>query len=309
MIIIIPSAIYLGIVVKKGIQTADKIHVNISKSSLRKKAVELNTKQPASFLLIGADTRDGGYGNSDTMIIVTLNPKTKTTTMISIPRDTRVKIPGYSKGLNNTPYFKINAANLIGGPKLAITTVEQMFDIPIDYFISMDFKGFSDLVTAVGGIDVNNQHKFSLDGVTLGPGQYHLNGDKALEYVRYRHEDPEGDFGRQGRQREVIQQIVSKAVTPASLSSFNKIFDAIGNNVKSNLTISQLYDLKQGYSVAGKKIVSEKMNSIGETIHGLDYQLILHDERTRVSNLLRQSLDLSPISSTFFPNIDTQLKN
>jgi polyisoprenyl-teichoic acid--peptidoglycan teichoic acid transferase len=109
--------------------------------------------------------------------------------MLSIPRDTRTEIVG--KGTIE----KINHAYAFGNEEMAMKTVENFLDIPIDYYIKVSMEGFKDIVDAVGGITVNNDLDFTQDGYHFPKGQVNLDGKKALAFTRMRHEDPRGDFG------------------------------------------------------------------------------------------------------------------
>lgn len=123
--------------------------------------------------------------------------------IISIPRDSYTEIIG--KGKKD----KINHAYAFGGINMAVKTVENFLDIPIDHYIEVNMEGFKDIVDAVGGIEVNNDMEFKY-GEHFNKGEIHLNGDQALLYSRMRYNDPRGDFGRQMRQRQVIQAVIKK---------------------------------------------------------------------------------------------------
>jgi LCP family protein required for cell wall assembly len=116
------------------------------------------------------------------MLVITVNPEKKTTKILSIPRDTRTKLV-VSINPNKNRLDKINATYTYGAIEMTIDTVENFIDVPIDYYVQVNMEGFRDIVTAVGGIHVDNKYEFELDGITLKTGPQRLNGIKALQYV------------------------------------------------------------------------------------------------------------------------------
>ena len=203
--------------------------------------------KPLTLLLMGVDTGSGSRsdrwaGNSDSMILVTVNPKTKKTTMMSLERDILTKI----KTADGTTQAKLNAAYANGGADLAISTVQKMMNIHIDRSVLINMKGLVQLVDAVGGITVNNTLGFPISieenepeyKAVVEPGEQHINGDQALVYSRMRYQDPEGDYGRQKRQREVIQKVVQKVLSLNSVSHYQAILKAVSNNMQTNVELS-----------------------------------------------------------------------
>ena len=180
----------------------------------------IEATEPLTILLMGVDTgnverTDPWEGNSDSMILLTVNPHTKKTMMLSLERDILTKIQ-YKDG--RIEEEKLNAAYAGGGAELAISTIQKMMNIHIDRYIMVNMRGLQQLVDAVGGITVNNTLGFPIsisdqeefNTISIGVGQQTLNGEEALVYSRMRYQDPEGDYGRQKRQREVIQKVVEK---------------------------------------------------------------------------------------------------
>ncbi|MFY9858173.1 MAG: LCP family protein, partial [Exiguobacterium chiriqhucha] len=179
-------------------ETVTKVNDNLEISPERKQVETIEQKESVSVLLLGIDRRDGEQGRSDSIIVMTLNPTTDEGAMLSIPRDTKTEIVG--KGMND----KINHAYAFGGAEMAMNTVEGLLDIPIDYVVEADMEAFTEVVDALGGITVENSFAFSSDGYNYPIGQVDLNGASALSYARMRYDDPNGDFGRQERQRAVV---------------------------------------------------------------------------------------------------------
>ncbi|KEO83577.1 hypothetical protein EL26_09195 [Tumebacillus flagellatus] len=190
-------------------------------------------KGVVNILFMGVDRRDpNDRPRSDTMLLASINPDTKQVSVFSIMRDTYVDIPGVGKS-------KINAAFADGGPELLIDTVQNFLKIPIHYYVATDFEGFAKIVDAIGGIDVNVPEDFvhADDGIydiNLKKGQQHLNGQQALEYVRFRG-TPRADFDRTERQREVIKLIAEKMKSPGMLVKAPQILKTIEPYTQSNL--------------------------------------------------------------------------
>ena len=189
----------------------------------------IKATEPLTVLLMGVDTGDEGRsdpwaGQSDTMIVMTLNPKTHTTTMVSLERDMLTDI--IDKNGKTLDTAKLNAAYANGGAVNAVSTIQQQIGLDIDKYALINMNGLKELVDAVGGVDVNNTlgETISIEETepdykaTIEPGKQHINGDQALVYSRMRHQDPEGDIGRQARQREVIEQLVGKILSLNSIS-------------------------------------------------------------------------------------------
>jgi polyisoprenyl-teichoic acid--peptidoglycan teichoic acid transferase len=274
-------------------KTVSKMNEDIDrpKSEKREEEVKFDKKHPFSVLLLGVDERAGDSGRSDTMIVLTVNPHEKTTKMLSIPRDTRVEIVG--KGFQD----KINHAYAFGGIEMSMATVEEFLDIPIDYYAKINMDGFQDIVNAVGGVTVNNKFAFSEGGYTFNDGNISLNGKEALVYARMRKQDPRGDFGRQERQRQVIQAVLKEGAKVSSLWNYGDIFGAIGENVKTNLTLDEMVDIQKNYKSATKDISQSQIAGSGAMISNgsqdIYYYIVPEEERTKVQEQLKDHLDLN----------------
>ncbi|WP_424348590.1 LCP family protein [Latilactobacillus sp. 5-91] len=264
---------------------ADKIN----KSEAASKAIK--NKKAFSILLLGVDTGAEGRidkGNSDTMIVATVNPKKEQVKLVSIPRDTLAELQG-TKTFNMQ---KINAAYNVGGSKMAKKTVEKMFDVPIDYYVTINMGALSKIVDAVGGVDVNVPFSFKSNGSTFTKGKMHLNGKKALDYSRMRYEDPDGDYGRQKRQRQVITSLVGSAISFKSLTNFESILKTLEDSVATDLSFDDMVAMQSNYRSTAKNITSDYLKGRNATIEGSSYQVPTTSEIQRVSDVLRTSLGL-----------------
>jgi polyisoprenyl-teichoic acid--peptidoglycan teichoic acid transferase len=262
--------------------------IDRDKSSKRTKEVEFSDQVPFSVLLLGVDERKNDKGRSDSMIVLTVNPEVKSVKMISIPRDTLTEIVGH--GTKD----KINHAYAFGGVEMAMDTVEEMLDIPIDYYVQINMEGFSDIVNAVGGVTVNNDLSFNYQGYSFPEGELQLNGKEALAFSRMRYEDPRGDFGRQLRQREVIQAVIREGASVSSLWKFDDIFAALGSNVKTNLKFEEMVDIQKHYKAASNDIEQIQIkNGSGTKIDGIYYYVIPEEELNSIQSTLKEHLELS----------------
>jgi polyisoprenyl-teichoic acid--peptidoglycan teichoic acid transferase len=256
------------------------------KSEKREETITLKEREPFSVLMLGVDERKGDKGRSDTMIVLTVNPDLKSVKMLSIPRDTRTDIIGH--GTED----KINHAYAFGDVEMAIDTVEDFLDIPIDYYIKMNMAGFKDIVDAVNGIDVTNETDFNMGKFHFNEGSIHLNGSEALSYVRMRKNDPNGDFGRQQRQRQVIQGVINKGASFSSLTRFDDIFAALGKNVKTDITFNEMMDIQKNYKDTRNNIQQLTIEGDGQYFGDIWYLIVPDDERQRVQGELKGHLGL-----------------
>jgi len=294
VLLLIGAGIYGYFIYYNVKKTAEMMHEPIERSTSKKrpKPVSLEKQNPISILLIGVDERKGDRGRSDTLVVLTVNPNKKSVEMVSIPRDTRTEIIG--KGFQD----KINHAYAFGGVEMTMATVENFLDIPIDYYIKVNMEGFKDIVDAVGGVTVDNSFSFTYEGVTFPKGEIALDGDKALKYSRMRYDDPRGDFGRQDRQKQIIEGVIEKGASVNSLANLDDILGALGKNVKTNMTFKQMKNIQANYKEARHNIEKLHLKGNGTKINGVYYLVIPEEERLTISNKLREHLEITDISST-----------
>ena len=267
-------------------KSMDKTYETVERS--KKSQVNLNNKEPFSVLLLGIDTGDDGrveQGRSDTTIVATVNPRDKQTTLVSLARDTYVDIPGQGK------QDKLNHAYAFGGASLAMDTVENYLNIPINHYVSINMAGLKELVNAVGGIEVNNNLTFSQDGYDFTIGKISLDGEQALSYSRMRYEDPNGDYGRQERQRKVIEGIVQKVLSLNSVSNYQEILTAVSDNMKTDLSFDDMKKIALDYRSAFGKVKQDELQGTGFMQDGVSYQRVDEQELTRVQQELKNQLN------------------
>ena len=275
-------------------KTESTIHQKVETVNLREK--EIKDNDSFSVLLLGID--NGAYGRgtevgrSDTMLVVTVNEKLGKTTIVSIPRDSYTEIVGY--GTND----KINHAYAFGQEKMSINSVQNMLNIPIDYYVTVDMGGLMGLVDAVGGLEITPVLTFTYEGESFTEGEdRHVDGEAALRYARMRYDDPEGDMGRQKRQQYVIQKLVEKLLNITSVTRYEEILKTLENSVRTNFTLDKLLSIKNNYPKALKNFESDTISGAGTMIGGIYYFVVPEEEKIRISNVLRENLELEKVDT------------
>ncbi|HFU4376431.1 TPA: LCP family protein [Streptococcus suis] len=270
----------------------------------------IDATEPLAILLMGVDmdqaTRGGAWeeGRSDSMILVTVNPKTKETTMMSLTRDIMVEI-AEANGESTGTVEKLNHSYSYGQAPMAIATIEKMMDIDIDRYIEINMDGLVELVDAVGGIEVNNTLGFPISISEYEPaytaivptGKRLVNGDQALVYARMRYDDPEGDIGRQRRQREVITAIIKKLLQLDGFTQYKKILTAISNNMRTDIEISTAtIPSLLGYKDSIRNLHSYQLRGIDQLVEEVYYQLPPTQHLLEMQNVLKTSIGLDEVT-------------
>lgn len=255
------------------------------------------TLQPFSMMLIGTDSRKGERARSDTLLIATINPITQQAQLISIPRDTYIKIPG--KGFD-----KVNHATAFGGPALLKKTLEDYLSIKIDRYATIDFDGFRKIIDELGGVEVTVKKRMKYtdpsDGtnIDLYPGKQILNGKQALDYARYRKSDvghEDSDYERIARQQEIIRALANKGGSMDAFLKAFKLMEILGKHIKTDLTQNEISSLLVTYYDPKKNHITT------ETIRGRDeriwnhstlgwYYLVSSGERERIQEKIKKVL-------------------
>lgn len=238
---VVGYGVYLQQKTSKAADRAYEALDDRTKSALRDNAVE-PLKDNVSILFIGVDEsdlrKDDGNPRSDALVVATLNNKNKTVKLLSIPRDSYVYDP------NRERKDKINHAHAFNGTKGAIDAVENLLEIPIDFYVTMNFNAFIDIVDAVGGIDVEVPYDhIELDEndqrtIELEKGQQHLDGRHALALARTRKLDSDVERGK--RQQMILQAIAKEAFSIKSITKYGDVIDAVGDNMKTNMTFDEM---------------------------------------------------------------------
>ncbi|HLS60924.1 MAG TPA: LCP family protein [Virgibacillus sp.] len=238
------------------------------KSELREEMVDPKYDN-VSVLIMGVDENDhredDGPTRTDTLILATLNKDDKSVKMHSIPRDSYVYVPeiGYET--------KINHAHSNGGTQTTIDTVENLLEIPVDYYVKLNFHAFVDVIDAIDGIEVDVPYEFKesdsmdkRDSIHLQKGHQTVNGEEALALARTRKLD--NDIERGKRQLDIIKSVINKSVSVSSVMKIDNIIDAVGENMTTNMTFSEMKSFIS-YGTSGMDLDVESY-----TLEGEDYQ-------------------------------------
>lgn len=272
--------------------SVDKTYKASGVKKLRNVDQVLKDKQPVSILLMGTDTGALGRtfaGRTDSMMVVTINPTTNKTTITSLARDTAIKIPGYE----NYGISKINAAYAYGKSKTAITTVQAMLNIPVDFYAIINMGGMEKIIDEVGGVDLKPSLTFSYGGYSFKKGvETHMNGKRALAYSRMRDDDPLGDYGRQTRQRKVIMALLNKSNSITSLLN-QSFISSLSKQTQTDLTFNDLTALATSYRKATANIKTTHLQGTSATINSQSMEVASKAELQRVTNYIRKALGLA----------------
>ena len=193
-----------------------------------------------NILVLGVDERSDDVGRSDTMLVVSVDSQKQDVDVISIPRDTRVKIPGYG-------FDKINHAYGEGKHKLSQRTAEQLLGITIQHYLIIDFNGFKRIIDALGGITIDIEKRMYYEDpydnlvIDLQPGVQTLNGETAIGYVRYR--DEEGDIGRIERQQKFVKAVMQKVAQPSIVARIPVLIRELSSAVRTSMSTTEMINL------------------------------------------------------------------
>ncbi|MHC9537677.1 LCP family glycopolymer transferase [Dellaglioa sp. BT-FLS60] len=282
-----------GMMAKIYLDAKDVVDNTYQKAEVKSKrttgAVSLKKEAPFSVLILGVDTGEDNrtdQGRSDTMMVATINPKTKTTTLTSLPRDTKIPIAGH--GTEN----KLNAAYAYGDVSLAMDTIQNYLNIPIDYYVEMNMKGLEELTGAVGPITVNNPFTFTAEKYSYEKGEVELTESNVLDFSRMRHSDPNGDYGRQKRQRSVVTALGKNIASVSGVTKYKQILSALESNMKTDLKFSDMKVIATKYRSAIGKIEDVQLQGQSQMINGVSYEVVPTEQVTKVSKMIRKQLEL-----------------
>ena len=193
-----------------------------------------------NIVVMGCDIRKDDVGRSDTLFVVMLDKSNKNAALLSVPRDTRVKVKGHG-------WDKINSAFAYGGHKLTQETVQEFLGIKLHNYVVVDFQGFKDLVDVIGGVDIDVEKRmyyydpYANFEIDLRPGKQHMDGKTAMQYVRYR--DEEGDIGRIRRQQKFIMALYQQIASKNIIAKMPGVSKQIMSMVKTDLSLKEMVEL------------------------------------------------------------------
>ncbi|MEV2907149.1 LCP family protein [Paenibacillus larvae] len=273
---------YAGFLYSKFDQTLNKISGSNGKTA-NAASIPVAT-EPITILLMGIDARgDGETLNSDVIMPFTLNPITKSATLVSVPRDMEITFDGHSRKSNYVfpHYYIVDKEHAF--PKTKEFWSNKL-GIPIDYTVTVDFQGFREAIDVLGGIDVNVKmdmcYQDSTDGtnINLKAGQQHLDGAATLDYVRYRKSNcgtkESTDYDRNLRQQEVLDQLFSKLKSFDMVTKVTDILNVVGDNLETDISPDNLKQLILSYM----NIDRGKINFIGLNGEWVSPFMVIPDE-------------------------------
>jgi len=193
-------------------------------------------------MLLGVDRRADDVGRSDTLMVTAVDLTRQKAALLSVPRDTRVDIEGHG-------FDKINHAYAFGGHKLTQQTLEELLGVQMDHYIIIDTKSFERIIDAIDGVDINVEKRMYYEDpwddnggliIDLYPGQQHMDGRRAIQYVRYR--DGEGDIGRIGRQQKFMKAVLAKLISPEILPHLPQLVQEVGSVLETDMSATELLE-------------------------------------------------------------------
>ncbi|MED3660935.1 LCP family protein [Ureibacillus terrenus] len=289
---------------KKAEHAANQSYEELDRQSSSKRDTKAEAlSDNISILFIGVDDSEvraqgSDHSRSDALMLMTLNRKEKSVKLLSIPRDSYVYIPdvGYED--------KITHAHAFGGTQATIETVEELLDVPVDYYVRMNFNAFIEVVDALGGIDldVNIPYAFyekdenDQYSIYLEPGYHHLNGREALALARTRKHDT--DIARGVRQQDILKAIAKKALSVSSISKYDDVIVAIGDNMKTNLTFDDMKALLAYFSGGMPQIDTLTLQGEGDMSTGIYYYKLDEESLEETKQILQTHLGIIPGKSS-----------
>lgn len=243
-------------------------------------------KSKLNILVAGYDSSINGPPRADTIIVASVNLDTNSIGLLFIPRDTRVQVNGHG-------YDRINASHAYGGISLLKETVEDFLNIKLDYYLETDFQGFAEIIDQIGGLDIHIDkplHYVDKAGglyIDLPAGNVHLNGKKALQYVRYR--GTRGDIGRVQRQQKFVQALMKKAVSSQVIFNLPGIYKEVMDSLNTNIPIKDITPfVKLAKNADLSNMKTEMVPGRPEYINGASYWIPEKESlQIMVNNLIR----------------------
>lgn len=218
-------------------------------------------------LIIGVDQRAGEPSRADTMMLAIINTDNPELQLLSIPRDTRTIIPGRG-------YDKLNHAQAYGGPSLLMEAINDMLDIEIDGYVQLNFNSFKEIIDILGGVEYNVEIRMynADENINLQPGKQVLDGDKALQYVRYRNST--GDIGRVERQQKFIKELIDQKLKLRNVLKIPELVGEAHRSVKTNISLKDMVSIAMAMKeLENEKVTSEILPGKAQYINGVSYWL------------------------------------
>lgn len=276
------------------------------KSDLRDDIVDPKVDN-VSILLMGVDSNEKRRDNNqsqltDSLMLATLNKKDKSVKLLSIPRDSYVYVPEVDE------MTKITHAHGYGGPSATVDTVENLLDVPVDYWVKVNFDAFIEVVDALDGIEADVPYEFyesdsndKRDAIHLLPGEQELNGEEALALARTRKHD--NDIERGKRQQEIMKAAMKKATSIGSVLKIDNIIDAVGSNMKTNMTFSEMKSfISYGLGDGGVDLDFYTLEGYDYQPAGTYYYQLDEEDLAEKSKMMRKQLGLSDTGADTDPN-------
>jgi LCP family protein required for cell wall assembly len=279
-----------------------------------------NGKDRITLLLLGVDQRETEASRSDTMILVNIDPVTKSASMMSIPRDLKVIVPGYGVHKINAAYAFGDADQVPGGgPGLAMRTIEANFGIKVDYYATVNFAGFTKIIDTIGGLTLDVPYPIKDDAypgagnnyirVFFKAGWQHMNGTQALEYARTRHDD--GDDRRSARQQQVLLALRQQAISFDLISKAPDLIAELGDAIRTDMPLTKALQLaKLGTEIDTNAIRQVSLNDAltEQELPGEPYFLIA--DWNKVGQIMSDFMGTNivpPMSALANPNYHVQI--
>ncbi|MEW6624931.1 MAG: LCP family protein [Bacillota bacterium] len=217
-------------------------------------------------LVIGIDERVGEPSRADTIILAIVNTTKNEVNLLSIPRDTYVNIPG--RGMD-----KMNHAQAYGGAKLLMQSVSSLLNTEVDKYVQLNFNGFKEVVNILGGLEYNVEMRmyYPDENIDLYPGVQKLNGDKALQYVRFR-EEVRADIGRIERQQRFITEFIQHALQPKHILKIPELVGEAYRSIKTNISLMDMVALARAMKdLESDKLTTKMLPGEPKYINGVSY--------------------------------------
>lgn len=294
------------------------IYEDVNAEKIRDADAQIKNGEPITILLTGIDSgalyyEDVEETRTDVMMVFTINPKTNESTVVSIPRD------ALGVQSDTDEFDKLNHAYMnYDGIEGTINSLQRYLDIPIDYYVNVNMQGFMDVIDALGGVEITPTLTFTQNEVSFTEGETRtLSGLEAMQYVRMRKVDPEGDIGREKRQQQLIEAVVDKVISLGTITNYNDILDVLGDDVKTNVTVDNMFALQSKYLPAMDNLNKLVFDDYVDLNLDFGYYMLIPEvERLENVSIMQENIDYEGtntvvvypvefgVESTYFPVSD-----